>query len=493
MRETTYQAHGWIHPLTVLVLSPLAIYLGGLWHWTPGAASFAMLLLPTCLAALTGQRATAWCAAALATLSVWLEIPLDGDINSLEELWLFPALVSGVLLGLAGVISATSETMLNRLAELNSQTTEYLRQVYERDRHETADKTHPAVAAAPESANFALLLLTLQDLGQRITGNLDLETLLPTIVQSAKRLLKCEDCCVFLWNPSTQTLKNSVPAYRRKPNAYVPQPQLGMTRWVLEQRHLLTRLDVLQDYALCTIADEEPDLPDAIAPLNVGGEIVGVIVFEGLPPESPHFDRIVQFLTHVSALAIKNAQLFRRIEEMARRDGLTGLLNHASFADRLRVVIDHAQQRAGTLSVIMSDIDHFKHFNDAHGHQAGDYVLQETARIWQAALPDYAVAARYGGEEFICVVSGDDLPRAMELAENLRHRIEDFPYSFEANVFRVTASFGVVEWGPATQSAADIVRMADEALYLAKQTGRNRVCQHPGTSNTAVVSGEKGD
>jgi diguanylate cyclase (GGDEF)-like protein len=493
MRETTYQAHGWIHPLTVLVLSPLAIHLGGLWHWTPGAASFALLLFPTCLAALSGQRATAWCAAGLATVSVWLEIPLDGDTSALDEIWLFPALVSGVLLGLAGVISATSETLLNRLATLNSQTTEYLRQVYERDRHETPDKTNPAVAASSESANFALLLLTLQDLGRRITGNLDLETLLPTIVQSAKSLLKCEDCSVFLWNPSTQTLKNPLPAYRRKPNAYVPQPQLGMTRRVLEQRHLLTRADVLQDYALCTIVEEEPELPDAIAPLNVGGEIVGVIVFEGLPPESPHFDKIVQFLTHVSALAIKNAQLFKRIEEMARRDGLTGLLNHASFEDRLRVVIDHAQQRAGTLSVIMSDIDHFKHFNDTHGHQAGDYVLQETSRIWQAVLPDYAVAARYGGEEFICVVSGDDLPRATELAEMLRHRIEEFPYSFEGTIFRVTASFGVAEWGPATHSPGDIVRLADEALYLAKQTGRNRVCQHPGTSKPLVTGSEKGD
>jgi len=119
-------------------------------------------------------------------------------------------------------------------------------------------------------------------------------------------------------------------------------------------------------------------------------------------------------------------------------------------------------------------------------------VLQETARVWHAVLPDYAVAARYGGEEFICVVSGDDLPRATELAEMLRHRIEEYPYSFEANVFRVTASFGVAEWGPTTQSALDIVRLADEALYLAKQTGRNRVCQHPGALQAPVQDQAKG-
>jgi diguanylate cyclase (GGDEF)-like protein len=127
----------------------------------------------------------------------------------------------------------------------------------------------------------------------------------------------------------------------------------------------------------------------------------------------------------------------------------------------------------------MSDLDHFKKLNDTYRHQAGDHVLRETAALWRAVLPDTAVIGRYGGEEFICALPRDDLDRATELAELMRRQIESYVFDFEGWQLHVTASFGVAQLGRPAQTAHELIRLADEGLYAAKATGRNRVVRIP--------------
>ncbi len=137
---------------------------------------------------------------------------------------------------------------------------------------------------------------------------------------------------------------------------------------------------------------------------------------------------LLSIVGHLSSLALKNALLFRRIEEMATRDGLTGLRTHANFHEELEERVEAARTARAPLSVVIADIDSFKRFNDDHGHQAGDEVLRETARIWTTLLPAEAVVGRYGGDEFVCVLPGYDLRRGAEVAEALRAQIELHPF-----------------------------------------------------------------
>ncbi len=482
MRESWMSLPAWLLPATAAALCPLAVFLGGILGWTAGVASLALLAAPTCLAALTGRRGPAAVTAIIAVCSCVLETSALFGRPVAEPDWSFTAIAAGVLLGLSGAILGVVESLRRELDRLNRQTTDYLRDLYERVRD---DAPHSAVELAvarnappDESLDYPMLLLSLQDVARRIASCLDLETLAPTIISTAKNLLKSSQCQMYLWNPDTRTLRNATPATVRRDGgwAYLPRTDRGVARWVLENRYVVTRKDIESDYALRGLLEEEPQPPDAVAPLTVGGEMLGLLVLHGAADDGPNFSRLLYILANISALALKNAQLFKRIEDMAHRDGLTGLFNRASFQESLCELVNTAQAADRPLAVVMSDVDHFKKFNDTWGHQAGDHVLRETARLWRAVAPEHAVLCRYGGEEFICLLPDDDLQRAGELAELLRRELEAFPLNFEGQELRVTASFGAAELGRATRTPDDLIRQADEALYRAKKAGRNRVC-----------------
>ncbi|HID22968.1 MAG TPA: sensor domain-containing diguanylate cyclase, partial [Planctomycetaceae bacterium] len=483
MRDILESIPIWLYLVLVAASVPLGCLTGG-----SAVTPFALAAIPTCAAALSGQRTTAMVtafAACVVSLAGWWFCV--GRIGG-EACWLTPAIGVASLLAIAGMILAVMEKLDGAIAQLHKQTTQYVRALYERDKREE-QQTQQCVASEPrsgpravrgelsqrETINFAMLLLTLQDVAQRISTNLDLETLVPTILDTARSSLKCQSCQLYFWNPDSKTLRRADPGKCRDNRCYVPQPTKGAARWVIENRQILTRQSVERDYNLRSILQEDPSMPDALAPLTVGGELLGLLVVDEVEDSSLTFVRMLYILSHNCALGIKNAQLFKRIEDMARRDGLTGLLNHASFREELDGLVKQAEADGSPLTVIMSDVDHFKKFNDTYGHQAGDHVLREVARLWQAVMPDGAVLGRYGGEEFVCALPSSDLDRARELAETLRQHLADQALVFEGRELRVTASFGVAERTKEVASSRDLVRVADEALYEAKQQGRNRV------------------
>jgi diguanylate cyclase (GGDEF)-like protein/PAS domain S-box-containing protein len=161
----------------------------------------------------------------------------------------------------------------------------------------------------------------------------------------------------------------------------------------------------------------------------------------------------------------------KRIEELSITDRLTGLYNRLKL-DELFEAFLHGSERHGTpLSVIIVDIDKFKSVNDTYGHQVGDNVLQEFANLLKTNLRTEDIVGRWGGEEFLILAPGSDLDAAVHLAEKLREKVEAFAFR---GVGQKTSSFGVSSyyWGDDEKS---MVSRADEALYKAKESGRNRV------------------
>jgi len=160
----------------------------------------------------------------------------------------------------------------------------------------------------------------------------------------------------------------------------------------------------------------------------------------------------------------------RKLEALATIDPLTGLANLRAFYARLQELIDGAY-RGETFSLIMTDIDHFKAFNDKRGHLAGDRVLIDVGNVLQQCLRSPDMLARYGGEEFCALLRGVSLETAKRIADRMRETVE----SMGSECGAVTASFGVCEWSPELSTPESLVNSADEALYRAKQEGRNRV------------------
>lgn len=172
-------------------------------------------------------------------------------------------------------------------------------------------------------------------------------------------------------------------------------------------------------------------------------------------------------------------QLFR----LATRDGLTGLYVIRHFRTLLNQAAQEEQKRKRPLSVILGDIDHFKHINDTYGHACGDMVLKGVAHAIQSAveekdLPkDYNVVARYGGEEMIVMLRNYNLAdAAFKVAEHVRKQVEKESFVWEGKPVSVTISLGVATLHSDEAVPDLMVHRADEALYRAKEGGRNRVC-----------------
>jgi diguanylate cyclase (GGDEF)-like protein len=170
-------------------------------------------------------------------------------------------------------------------------------------------------------------------------------------------------------------------------------------------------------------------------------------------------------------------QLLLRLEQAAQNDALTGLCNRRELMDRLEPEVATARRYDTALSLIMLDIDHFKRVNDSYGHQAGDDVLQALAKIMHNCLRISDLPARYGGEEFVIVCPHTDSHGARQIAERLRCTVEQASLTTRRGDIRLTISVGVAEFR-AQDSVDELISLADQALYRAKQDGRNRVYIH---------------
>ena len=172
-------------------------------------------------------------------------------------------------------------------------------------------------------------------------------------------------------------------------------------------------------------------------------------------------------------------KLERRILDLAATDPLTGVLNRRAFMERLEQEIERSRRGNTPLSLIMADIDYFKRVNDRYGHQVGDLVLQRFADQLTTSLRAYDFTARYGGEEFTVCLPHTTIHQSRSVAERLRKRVEEMEIVFPdgSRSIRITASFGVASFLPEPQESIDsIIKRADEAMYRAKNEGRNRVC-----------------
>jgi len=170
-------------------------------------------------------------------------------------------------------------------------------------------------------------------------------------------------------------------------------------------------------------------------------------------------------------------QAHQQMEILAMRDGLTGLLNRRAIEEYAEAEFNLTLRKERVLSVIMLDIDHFKNINDRFGHNCGDHTLQQVAKILKEDLRIYDRIGRWGGEEFILILPDTQLMDAAKVAERIRARTAEMEMSLEnGEEFSVQISLGIASTASQFSSLTKLIDAADQALYQAKQTGRNRVC-----------------
>ena len=212
-------------------------------------------------------------------------------------------------------------------------------------------------------------------------------------------------------------------------------------------------------------------------PMILRGKVTGMLSTQSYTPRAFTSDdrSLIELLASYAAIAIENARLFSRIQQLAITDPLTGVMNRRQLFEMGRLEFLRAIRFKHALSVIMMDIDHFKLVNDHLGHAAGDVVLCRLAKLVRTEVRAIDLVGRYGGEEFTLVLPETSLAMAGEVAERLRKKINTIFSTANKTLPQITVSIGVASLEPDSRDFEDLVNRADQALYAAKDCGRDRV------------------
>ncbi len=215
-----------------------------------------------------------------------------------------------------------------------------------------------------------------------------------------------------------------------------------------------------------------------ILPLNPMFENnINILGIESSIPEAfqGEFGRNIVTLARNASLAYEKVLLYKRMEEQATTDGLTRLINHRTFQQKLSAEINRIKRYSGHLSLLLMDIDHFKNFNDTYGHQIGDEVLKYISRTLLKTTRDNDICARYGGEEFVVILPETDTEGAKQIAERIRESIEKGNIKINNEQLGVTVSIGLATYNRHCSSKSQLIECADKAMYFSKENGRNCV------------------
>jgi diguanylate cyclase len=269
--------------------------------------------------------------------------------------------------------------------------------------------------------------------------------------------------------------------------ALVRRKQFNSARWLVAILALLDEMLLLFSYTVkqgrqftgWSIADKI-DAPlfyldgNGIALSTLAGALLLVAIVYAV------YDSVREDQRRQDALELEKAELQQesnRMRHHAEHDGLTGLLNRRVIVERLNEEMIRSRRDGTPLSVILADVDHFKKVNDTFGHLAGDLILKEIGKVFARTLRPYDCVGRYGGEEFLMILPNCEMESALLRGEELRMTVETEHIMDGETLLQVTASFGVASLLPTDDAAETILRAADEALYRAKSSGRNRVVQ----------------
>jgi diguanylate cyclase (GGDEF)-like protein/PAS domain S-box-containing protein len=221
-------------------------------------------------------------------------------------------------------------------------------------------------------------------------------------------------------------------------------------------------------------------------PLLTGSKCIGAICLYRLKSNQPFTDRDLGFIEVIGSqagVAIEKANLFDEIRRLANTDDLTGVFNRRHFDTCVSLEFERALRYGRPMGLLIVDPDHFKNINDEHGHQAGDMVLKEVARRLKSNVRRSDIVARYGGDEFVIILPEINREGSIIVAEKIRALVRDKPVQIGDHSIGMKVSIGVAALPDTeTETPDQLLKMADDALYEAKRSGRDRVCSADGQS-----------
>jgi diguanylate cyclase (GGDEF)-like protein len=335
-------------------------------------------------------------------------------------------------------------------------------------------------------------MMALYEFTNILGTNTEYHNMLELIIDSIKRIIDYDRCCLFIYDETANELFSAVNrGFSSKINAVkIPLEQFWYGKSLLSGQAVLVenlskevfegKFDTFRNLELLGDTKSFVGVPLAVQNKMIGVFLIAKDSIAGFSYENL---RLLFIIASEAALTIQNTRLYEQVYTSSITDGLTGVYNHKYFREQIELQVQKAQANKLSLSLALIDIDFFKSFNDTYGHQVGDIVLKEVAQLIRVSVPVDHLVARYGGEEFAVIMPDTSIADAVIFCEKIRARIAE--YSFRADsttVLKVTVSLGVACFPEHIQNfqrmVEELIDLADEYLYYSKDKGRNRV-SHP--------------
>lgn len=360
------------------------------------------------------------------------------------------------------------------------------RQLKERDglyREEIRRLSHENKSLVTRIKQSTLTQTLLLDSLIRINSKMKLPEIQEDVVSAARELLNAKQVALFLAERGTDMLaavssrglsaeQGRVLKYRIGEGKVgcVAQRRVPMMDREFELELMASRSQI--DKAAYAFFD-----PVVCAPITFQNRLLGVLAAADVPGLSDEDKQLLMTIAQASAIALSNAMSFEQLQDVASVDGLTKLYNIQNFRERLREEVKRAQRFQHPFSIIIFDIDHFKNYNDSHGHPMGDRLLVQFATVVKKTLRETDLLARYGGDEFIILCPETEKKQGGLAAERIRKLVNDFPFPHRETqpLGLVSISAGVATCPEDGLQPDELIKAADESLYEAKRGGRNRI------------------
>lgn len=387
-----------------------------------------------------------------------------------------------------GLLASTFNKMLAKITDLR---VEHIDK--EREMHEVLDelqlkaeitKRGDLLEAANRRLNARLNQISfLYNLGRDLASELELDALLERFGELVEKSLGVPEFAVLLLDRNKQQL--SVVKARG-----LSKEDLAERSFDVGQGATGEALRTRQPIYVPNLSTKNTNGSALVVPVIYQENLIGLLIFS-----SPVVDafgeeerELFAAIANHAALALANAQLFQKTLQLSNTDGLTGILNRRAMEARLDLEWSRALRDKASLALLMIDIDHFKFYNDQHGHQLGDETLRRVARLLERNIRKVDAVARYGGEEFVVILPRASKTEAIEVANKLRRSVEqsDFVQGYMQPLGRVTISCGVAAAPDDADSIADLITCADDALFRAKQGGRNQAVAYSRTRAPSI-------
>jgi diguanylate cyclase (GGDEF)-like protein len=321
---------------------------------------------------------------------------------------------------------------------------------------------------------------TIYETSRTLGEILNLEEVVDELLNIVQKILGYRFCSIFLLNDSnTLSLLGEIKEAKKIKYSEPVRKSLNVTlKKVTATGKPVRILDLTDAFGHRRESDEFKSL--VAVPMISRGRVIGALDAKSkrLGVFLDQDEKIFSILAGSAALAIENASLHQKTQELTIVDELTGIYNYRYFIKKLTQEIKRAERYKHSLSMLMIDIDWFKRCNDTYGHLFGNKVLKELAQRIRDSVRDVDVVCRYGGEEFAVILPQTNRKDAHMIGERIRHRVESNEFEVEEGglLVKVTVSLGVATYPENGTISEELIEKVDQALYLAKGRGKNMVC-----------------